>query len=66
MIVYGGCIEPGGMELEDRYWEAPCPRCCEPAEHGMLERAHTGSINHYPTIRCSHCGHAEGFDALIP
>ena len=31
--VYGGCIEPGGMELTDEYETIPCPRCAEPAQH---------------------------------
>jgi hypothetical protein len=66
MIVYGGCIETGGVELEDHLWEAPCPCCMMPAEHGMLERAHTGSINLYPVVRCAHCGHSQGFGALVP
>lgn len=66
MRVYGKTIEPGGMELEDEQWEAPCPRCNAQAEHGYVERLEGGSINLYHTVACTACGHHAGFDFMTP
>jgi hypothetical protein len=66
MRVYGGCIEPGGMELEDDRWEAPCPRCGANAQHGYLQRLEGGCINAYNTVRCRACGYERGFDWVMP
>ncbi|QOT72330.1 hypothetical protein H5V43_04070 [Sphingobium fuliginis] len=65
MIAHGGCTEPGGVELADERWEAPCPRCGQSAEHGHVERAE-GSLNIHHTLACDHCGHQEGFDWMNP
>lgn len=66
MIVHGNGIEPGGMALEDAYWEAPCPHCRSSADHGHIERLEGGSINIYHTVDCIPCGHHSGFDFLNP
>ncbi|PJG47222.1 hypothetical protein CAF53_02425 [Sphingobium sp. LB126] len=65
MRVYGGCIEPGGYELENERVTAPCPDCGKPARHHHFERAE-GSLNRYHTIDCDHCGHESGYDFLMP
>ena len=57
--VYGGCIEPGGMDLEDSYETHPCPDCESPALHWRLERAE-GSLNVYIGMRCTACGLERG------
>lgn len=61
MRVYGGCIEPGGMELDDDWWEAPCPECRKPARHGHVQQLEGGWINAYFPISCEACGLHEGF-----
>jgi hypothetical protein len=58
--VYGGCIEPGGMELDDETEEVPCPRCGEPAVHRRVELCEGGSINCYDYTRCYACGYLGG------
>ena len=62
---YGGCIEPGGMELDDERMTLPCPTCTKPARHHFFQRAE-GSLNSYHTIDCDHCGHRSGYDFLMP
>lgn len=62
--VYGPCIEPGGMELDDEYFEAPCPSCGELARNHVFQQVHGGSINAYHTIDCDHCGHSNGYDFM--
>jgi len=64
--VYGGCIEPGGMELDDERYEAPCPTCGKPARHHYFQQLDGGCINPYHTIDCDHCGHSSGYDFLGP
>jgi len=61
MIVYGGCIEPGGMELEDEEWEDTCPKCGAPARHRYVQRLEGGCIDPYFPINCDSCGHREGY-----
>ena len=58
--VYGGCIEPEGMDLEDSYETHPCPDCGSPALHWWLRRAEGGSLNIYSAMRCSACGLQRG------
>ena len=58
--VYGGCIEPGDMDLDDDWTKEPCPECSEPASHWCCERVESGSINLYIGMHCSCCGHSSG------
>ena len=61
MRVYGSCIEPGGMELEDDWWTAPCPGCGKPARHGHVQQLEGSCINTCFPVSCDACGHHEGF-----
>lgn len=58
--VYGGCVEPEGMELEDETYEVSCPVCDKPAKRRHWEDAAGGSINQHSYTDCPHCGHFEG------
>lgn len=58
--VYGGCIEPGGMDLEGRTEEVPCPSCGKPALRRYVELCEGGSINTYDYVRCRACGYRKG------
>jgi hypothetical protein len=66
MKVYGGCIEPGGMDLDYDAWTAPCPQCGRPSDYRTIDRCDGGCINSYRTVACDHCGHREGHDEMIP
>jgi predicted RNA-binding Zn-ribbon protein involved in translation (DUF1610 family) len=59
MRAYGGCIEPGGWELDDERYVTPCPKCGKPADAWRVEKAE-GSLNVYTGIRCDHCGYERG------
>ena len=59
-IVYGGCIEPEGMEIDDVRDVATCPNCDGEAVRWFVEDASSGSVNAYFGLRCDGCGHAEG------
>ncbi|MBZ5763353.1 hypothetical protein LAV84_27770 [Rhizobium sp. VS19-DR104.2] len=58
--VYGGCIEPGGMELDDEAYSIKCPECGRDAKRHDWEAADGGCINSYWSERCAHCGYADG------
>ncbi len=60
IIVYGGCIEPGGMELDDETVTMKCPACRGKAVQRYWESYDGGSIDQKSTLACSECGHAEG------
>lgn len=64
--VYGACIEPGGIELDNDHDDAPCPTCRKPARHHYFEQVDGGCINVHHTIDCDHCGHRSGYDFLMP
>lgn len=66
MRVYGGCIEPGGMELDNERYAGPCPDCAKPARHHYFQQLDGGCINPYHTTDCPHCGHSSGYDFLMP
>ena len=59
-VAYGGCIEPGGMVLDDSREMIECPVCSAPAQRHHAERSEGGSLNCYSSISCRHCGHEEG------
>ena len=59
-IVYGGCIEPGGIELDDETVSVKCPVCQGNAVQRYWESCDGGSINRYSTFACSDCGHLDG------
>lgn len=46
---------------DDVEWEAPCPRCGEPARHGCVERLEGGSINVYWPVDCDSCHLHQGY-----
>jgi DNA-directed RNA polymerase subunit RPC12/RpoP len=58
--VYGGCVEPGGFDLDDDLETIECPKCGGAAFERYWEACEAGSINQYHTIRCTECGHEEG------
>jgi len=58
--VYGGCVEPGGFDLDDDIEAIKCPECGGEAYERYWEACEAGSINQYHTIRCTECGHEEG------
>lgn len=53
--VYGGCVEPDGMELDDETYAIECPNCGCEAVGRTAEAAKCGSINVYHTWSCGHC-----------
>ena len=57
--VYGGCVEPGGMLLENDGYEEACPACGETATACHWEAAESGAINTYTSLSCAHCGFFE-------
>ncbi len=58
--VYGGCVEPGGMELDDEAYSIECSECGRNAKRHDWESAEGGCINSYWSERCAHCGYADG------
>jgi DNA-directed RNA polymerase subunit RPC12/RpoP len=58
--VYGGCVEPGGFELDDDRDLVACPECGGKAFERYWESCEGGSINQNHTIVCTECDHAEG------
>lgn len=60
-IVYGGCIEPGGMKLDNEVYSTECPQCGQEASKHSWQRCE-GSINHYWSVHCNHCGYRDGND----
>ena len=59
--VYGSCIEPGGMELDEEWTTDSCPKCNVPdASHWFCERLEGGTINQYIGMKCTDCGYSEG------
>ncbi len=58
--VYGGCIEPGGMALDDLSQVDACPECERPAHYRYWEACEAGAINGYSSISCDHCGFVDG------
>ena len=57
--VWGGCVEPEGMDLDDGRYGGACPRRDRPAVRWHVERA-DGSINVHTGLRCDACGHHGG------
>lgn len=55
-IVYGSCVEPGGMKLVDDSYPVECPECSKEAVGRSWEAAEGGSLNSYYSISCRHCG----------
>ncbi|RBG50930.1 hypothetical protein BRM42_22080 [Xanthomonas oryzae pv. oryzae] len=60
-IVYGGCIEPGGMKLDNEVYSTECPQCGQEASQHSWQRCE-GSINHYWSVQCNYCGYRDGND----
>ncbi|MER9048226.1 hypothetical protein NKH89_13385 [Mesorhizobium sp. M0923] len=58
--VYGGCIEPGGIDLDDDVEVIECPHCGGDAFERYWETCEAGSIDRNHTIICTACDHAEG------
>lgn len=56
---YGGCVEPGGMDLTEVYQQQPCPKCGQPAHSWWIERAE-GTLNLYEGLSCTACGYSKG------
>ncbi|HGO5393120.1 Uncharacterised protein [Escherichia coli] len=56
-IVYGSCIEPGGMELEDHTIIAECKNCGKDCRHRIYEDCVGGAINQRFSYTCNHCGY---------
>lgn len=64
--VYGGCIEPGGIELDDTVEMEACPECGRLAHYRYWEACEDGSINTYSSVCCGHCGYFKGDDPDEP
>lgn len=61
MLVYGGCVEPGGVALDDDRRKVKCPACgVLSAVRRDWENATGGSINRYWSINCEQCGFTDG------
>ncbi|MCE4281924.1 hypothetical protein ABQW67_20050 [Xanthomonas hortorum] len=58
-IVYGGCIEPGGMELDEDGYEIECPKCQRTAHRSDWEAVEGGAVNVYWHESCAHCGYRD-------
>lgn len=58
--VYGGCVEPGGFDLDDDLETIACPDCGGEALSRHWETCEGGSINMNHTIICTECEFAEG------
>ncbi len=60
IIVFGSCVEPGGMELDDDSYEITCPKCASPyACYRRWETLDGGAINPHWRIQCPDCGHED-------
>ncbi len=59
-LAYGGCIEPGGWELDEERTTAECPQCGASAHSWRIERAEAGFINLYVGLSCSACSFSRG------
>lgn len=60
-IVYGSCVEPGGMELDDDRSKGECPDCkAAGAEFRHWQSCHGGAINSHWSVYCGACGHSDG------
>jgi len=53
--VYGSCIEPGGMLLNNETHTIECPECGALCPERLYETC-DGSINQRFSISCAHCG----------
>ncbi|NKW11437.1 hypothetical protein HGG76_28100 [Ochrobactrum tritici] len=58
--VYGGCVEPGGFDLDNDLEVVACPDCAGEAFERYWETCEGGSINQNHTIICTECDYAEG------
>lgn len=58
--VYGGCIEPGGIDLDNDVEVIECPHCDGDAFGRYWETCEAGSINLNHTIICTACDHGRG------
>ncbi|KAB2695415.1 hypothetical protein FHS76_004054 [Ochrobactrum daejeonense] len=58
--VYGGCVEPGGFDLDNDLEVVACPECAGEAFERYWETCEGGSINQNHTIICTECDYAEG------
>ncbi|CAD0362084.1 hypothetical protein LYZ84_19650 [Xanthomonas hortorum pv. pelargonii] len=58
-IVYGGCVEPGGMELDEDGYEIECPKCQRTAHRSDWEAVEGGAVNVYWRESCAHCGYRD-------
>jgi len=59
-LVFGSCIEPGGMELDNDRDEVECPMCHGKAVARTWEACEGGSLNIYSNLHCTKCNHFEG------
>lgn len=60
-VVYGGCVEPGGMVLEDEtVVDARCPKCHRMTAHYRYWETAEGCINQHWAVECQSCGHCDG------
>lgn len=56
MRVYGNTIEPGGLELDNDSYIAPCKECGKQATYRHWETLDGGCINPHWRWDCNHCG----------
>lgn len=60
IVVHGGCIEPGGMELDEEHGTGVCPACSGVAHTWFIEAAECGSLNIYSGLACTQCDFEAG------
>lgn len=58
--IYGGCVEPGGFDLDNDLDIVACPECGGEAFERYWETCEAGAINQNHSIVCSECDHTEG------
>lgn len=57
-IVYNGCTEPEGMELDWHEYFGKCSECGdESCTFISYERADGGAVNKYKISNCAKCGY---------
>ncbi len=65
IVVYGSCVEPEGMELDNLVLPVECPKCGNSARYCEWEHCEGGVIERYGNTYCAHCEYFAGDDPDI-